>query len=134
MKFLFDNNLSPHFALALHELCQGASRYQIIPLGQKFPRNTPDHEWITALSVEGGWSIVSQDGFRKNDLEREALRKCGLAVFVLSKQWMDHTYWTKAQNLVKWWPAIEDYQARIQGGAAVRIPWRMTGRFEQIRL
>lgn len=126
--------MSPHFARALHELCLGASRSEIVHLKQRFPQNTPDHEWISVLAAEGKWAIQSQDGFRKNDLEREALRRSGLVVFVLTKQWMTHDYWNKAQNLVRWWPAIEDYVDRIQGGAAVRVPWRMSGRFEQIRL
>lgn len=134
MKFLLDNNLSPHLAAALNELCRGESGSSVFHLGQKFARNTPDHEWIPTLSEEGGWAIVSQDGFRKNDLECEALRRAGLAVFVLSRQWSSHRYWDKAQNLVRWWPHIEDYVQRIHGGAAVRVPWRVSGRFEQIRL
>ncbi|CAM3878917.1 hypothetical protein [Bordetella tumulicola] len=136
MKFFFDNNLSPYLAAGIRELSKGSRGIasEIIHLKEKFPPATPDHEWIQPLGREGGWAVISQDGLRKNDLEREALRKSGLMVFVLSKQWSDHKYWDKAQNLVRWWPSIEDYVIRIQGGAAVRVPWRMNGKFEQIRL
>lgn len=136
MNFLLDNNLSPSLAAGLDSLCQGSgSSSRVLHLKAKFPQNTPDHIWISSLAAEGGWAIISQDAFRKNDLEREALRQCGLPVFALAKQWSSQQYWEKAQNLIKWWPAIEDYTKRIKGGAAVRVPWRYAhGRFEQIRL
>lgn len=136
MKFLFDNNLPPAFAAGMQAFCLGADHQygQIIHLKDKFPQNTADHLWIAELSKEGGWAIISQDGFRKNDLEREALRQSGLVVFGLSGQWGNHPYWVKAHNLMKWWPSIEDYINRVHGGAAVRVPWRHSGKFEQIRL
>ncbi|WP_323017808.1 hypothetical protein [Castellaniella sp.] len=137
MNFLLDNNLPPALASGLDALCQGNNNaVRVIHLKSKFPQDTADHVWIRTLADEGNWAIVSQDGFRKNDLEREAIRRCGLPVFVLSKQWSGRKYWDKAQNLVRWWPAIEDYTQRVQGGAAVRVPWRFgtVGRFEQIRL
>ena len=136
MKFFFDNNLSPGLAAGLDALCQGSvNPNRVIHLKSKFPQNTSDHVWIKTLAEEGGWAIVSQDMFRKNDLEREAIRQCGLPVFALSKQWSSYPYWEKAHNLIRWWPAIEDYVLRVKGGAAVRVPWRYgSGRFEQIRL
>jgi hypothetical protein len=136
LKFLFDNNLPPHLARALNELCTGyyGSKHSIIHLKDKFAQNAADHEWITTLSNEGNWSIISQDTFRKNDLERQAIKHSGLNIFVLSKQWSDHKFWDKSHNLIKWWPHMMDYIDRIQGGAAIRIPWRMSGRFEQIRM
>lgn len=136
MKFLLDNNLPPGLAAGLDELCKGSGGpCRVFHLKSKFPQNTPDHVWITALADEGGWAIISQDTFRKNDLEREALRRSGLPVFALARQWSNFPYWDKAHNLIRWWPAIEDYVARIRGGAAVRVPWKYgNGRFEQIRL
>ena len=136
MRFFFDNNLSSHLAAGIRELSKGSAgpTTHAIHLRERFKPNVADHDWIPALANDGEWAVISQNGFRKNDLEREALRKSALIVFVLSKQWSSHTYWDKAQNLVRWWPSIENYVARVQGGAAVRVPWRMSGRFEQIRL
>lgn len=136
MKFFLDNNLSPALAAGLDALCRGSGTgNQVHHLKSKFPQTTADHVWINALASEGGWAIISQDGIRKNDLEREALRACGLPIFVLSRQWSRQPYWDKAHNLIRWWPSIEDYVKRVRGGAAVRAPWRFgTGRFEQIRL
>lgn len=136
MKFFFDNNLSPHLAAGIRELSRGGSvrSSQVIHLKDRFNQNAADHHWINELAEEGGWCIISQDSFRKNDLEREALCSSGLVVFVLARQWGEHKYWDKAQNLVRWWPAIEDYPTRVTGGAAIKVPWRMSGKFEQIRL
>lgn len=136
MKYLLDNNLSPYLARGIQELILGGPHHsdQVKHLRDKFPQNTPDHIWINELSREGGWSIISQDGFRKNDVEKQALRQSGLVVFVLAKQWAGVKYWDKAQNLVRWWPYIEEYVSLVAGGAAVKVPWRCSGKFEQIKI
>lgn len=136
MKFFFDNNLSPHLAHAIRELCKVESGItEVIHLRDRFSANAKDHDWITALSQSGPWVVISQDGLRKNDLEREALRKSGLIVFVLHRQWSQQQHWSKAQNLVKWWPAILAQSQKIKGGASFRVPWKyLGGRVEQIRL
>lgn len=136
MKFFFDNNLSPHLAHAIRELCKVESSItEVIHLRDRFSANTKDQDWIAALSQSGPWVVISQDSLRKNDLEREALRKSGLIVFVLHRQWSQQQHWAKAQNLVKWWPAIIDQSQKIKGGASFRVPWKYSGgRVEQIRL
>jgi hypothetical protein len=137
VKFFFDNNLSPHLAHAIHELCKGEGKGIVVEhLSDRFPRNCPDPEWITTLAEEGGWSVLSQDRFRKSDLEREALRRSGLIVFALDKSWATAPHWNKAQNLVRWWPSILSQAALFRGGAAVRVPWRISGagKFQQIRI
>lgn len=136
MKVFFDNNLSPHLARGLRELSRADPEpTEVIHLGDRFNRNEKDTVWIPALAAEGGWVIISGDRFAKADEEREAVRRSGLIVFTLSKQWSDHTHWPKAVNLARWWPAIIDQASRITGGAAFRVPWRFSGkgRFEQIR-
>ena len=86
MRFFFDNNLSPYLARAINELGKPDGT-DVVPLADKFPRNTADFEWIAALGAEGDWSIVSHDRFTKNDLEKEAFRRSGLTAFILSKTW-----------------------------------------------
>lgn len=136
MKFFFDNNLSPHLAHAIGELCRAEkSVEEVIHLRDRFPPNTKDHDWIKALSESGQWVVISQDAFKKNDLEREALRQSGLIVFVLHRQWTQQQHWAVAQNLVRWWPAIMNQAEKIKGGASFRVSWQFSrGRVEQIRL
>ena len=104
-------------------------------LRDRFAPNAKDHDWIKELGEEGRWVVLSQDAFRKNDIERKALRDSGLITFVLHRQWTERQHRDKARNLVKWWPAIPDQSRRIKGGAAFRVPWRYSGgKFEQISL
>ena len=134
MKFLLDNNLPLPLARALNEL-SNREGHTVVHLSEKFPPGTPDLEWVTALKAEGDWVIISQDQFNKNNLEKEAFRRAGLVVFCLARQWRKFTYWDKAHQMVRWWPAIMDQSQRWVGGAAFRVPWRYQppGRFEQIK-
>lgn len=135
MNFLLDNNLPPAFAKAIHALAEKEG-HQVVHLTDKFPRNAADIEWVGTLHEEGGWVIVSQDQFRKSDLEKKAFRECGLVVFCLAKQWSKEAYWKKAHNLVRWWPAVMEQAERVSGGAAFRVPWSFTtpGKFQQVKL
>jgi hypothetical protein len=138
LKCLVDNNLPPALARALNEL--SANKFsgleQVIALREKFPEDTPDMTWIQALGQQGDWFILSADQFRKHgDLERKALRQSGLIVFCLSKSWAAQQYWEKCAHLLRWWPHIVEQAERLQGGAAFRVPWKLSGgkpKFEQI--
>lgn len=134
MKFLVDNNLAPALARALNSLCEtGEPRVEgVFALKDRFPAETPDHIWIAELAAEGGWNIVSGDNFRKSHAEKELMRRAGFNVFVLQKSWSSQRYWQKASQLVLWWPKIVDYASHSQRVAA-RVPWKATGKFEQIR-
>lgn len=135
MNFLIDTNLPPALARALNALTEKEG-HSVAHLTEKFSRDTPDIDWINALKSEGNWVILSQDNFRKGDLEKKAIRECGLVVFCLAKQWSKAKYWDKAHNLVRWWPAIMDQADMVSGGAAFKVPWRLAGkgRFEQVKI
>lgn len=128
MKFLLDNNLPPVWAVALTELSKNEDRaVQVVALRTRFPANTPDHEWIEALGLERDWCVLSQDRFGKNDLERAALRRSGLVVFRLQKQWSGQHYWAKTHSLVRWWPRILEQAALLSSGL-VDVPFNFGAR------
>lgn len=133
MRFLLDNNLPPPLARALHELSKNDG-HEVVHLRDKFPADTSDIVWIDVLRTEGNWVIISQDRFRKGALEAKAIRDCGLIVFCLAKHWNKEKYWEKAHNLVRWWPSIIQQAELISGGAAFKIPWRLSSKakFEQL--
>lgn len=135
MNFLIDNNLPPAIARALHQLCS-AEGHTVVALRDKFHQSATDIHWISSLKGEGEWSVVSQDKFTKGDMERRAFRECGLPVFCLARQWGQEPYWSKAHNLVRWWPAIIQQAELISGGAAFRVSWKFAtpGKFEQIKI
>lgn len=117
MKFLLDNNLAPALARALDELSRPEG-HQVLALRDKFIQTTEDAQWITVLSEEGGWAVVSQDHFnKKNGLEQEAIKRSGLTIFCLKKGWSSQPYWDKAHNLVRWFPRLVSQAEALTGGA-----------------
>jgi len=71
------------------------------------------------LTEEGGWIVVSIDRFKKSTAEREMMRRQGLTVFVLDRQW-SKPYWAQAAQLVLWWPKIIDV-AKLTSKTALRV-------------
>lgn len=125
MKFFFDNNLSPHLAHGIRELSAVFPAVeQVIHLRDRFPGAASDLTWIGELAADGPWTIVSIDRFRKqHGAEREALRRAGHNVFVLDAQWSKQGFWLQSERLVRWWPQLVDFSARVDGGA-YRVPWK----------
>ena len=78
MKFFIDNNLPPALARALNEL-SAPDGFTVVAERDKFPENTPDTDWISALADEGGWVVITRDKLSKG-LEREALRRAAVAL------------------------------------------------------
>lgn len=135
MKFLLDHNLPPALARALNELSK-ADGHNVYPLRDRFAPETSDQCWIRVLKAEGDWIVISQDRFIKGDTERQAFRTSGIPVFCLARQWAAETYWSKAHNLIRWWPAIVQQSSLIKGGAGFKISWRYSppGKFEQLKI
>ena len=136
MNFLLDHNLPPSWARGLGEFSKDKFEFEVhvFSLREKFSPNTPDVTWLTELGNQGDWVVVSGDFFRKGKSERELIRKFGLNVFVLGKAWHDkHPFWARTAQLVHWWPRIVG-QANTVNNTAVEVPWRTSGRFNQINL
>ncbi len=74
MKYLIDNNLPPKLAHAIRELCFYDKSIEVHALADKFKPCT------------------KEDRFKKGDAEKEALRRSGLTVFFLAKQWSQEQY------------------------------------------
>nr|WP_255429307.1 hypothetical protein [Ramlibacter albus] len=107
---------------------------EVFALRERFEQDAKDHDWLGALKATGeSSSVLSADNFRKSDAERELMRTSGLNVFVLQKSWASQSYWAQAAQLVHWWPRIISQAAAVQR-SAYRVPWRTSGKFEQIRL
>lgn len=135
MKFLFDNNLSPHLAHGMAEFSKTDPRVDlVVALRDRFRPSTPDEVWLPELAGESGWAIVSIDQFKKTIAERELVRKHGLTVFVLDRQWSSKPFWEMSARFVEWWPTILSV-AELTSKAAFRVPFKRQGQkaLEQIR-
>jgi hypothetical protein len=134
VRALIDTNLPPALARALNELSKRQEEVPVVHLRDRFEQDTPDHQWITELGKEGDWIVISKDRFSKGSLEKEALRRAGLTVFMLERQWGKQKFWNISYNLVRWWPAIIDQSRLVSPGAVFSVPWQFSGRFKQIRI
>ncbi|MDN5865285.1 MAG: hypothetical protein L0I62_08745 [Gammaproteobacteria bacterium] len=61
MKFFFDNNLPAALACALDEPQKGREDdvEQVIHLQDKFEKQVPDDHWISSLSLESDWVVIT---------------------------------------------------------------------------
>jgi hypothetical protein len=128
LNFLFDNNLPPAIADALHCLCK-KDGHSVDHLRHRYQPSTPDNEWLTDLATDSDpWAVISGDTFRKTSAEKELFKNSGLTFFILAKSWSSHKYWDKAYTLVRWWPRIIEQAELIHGGAAFEVPYKFSGR------
>lgn len=126
MKFLFDNNLSPHLSRGISALSGGADpRNTATHLREKFPDHTPDVVWLRQLQSEGGWVVISGDQFKKSADEQRVIGGSGIKTIVLDPQWAKHTFWDKAARLVLWWPRILS-EVEKSSFTLARLPWKLT--------
>jgi len=66
MKYFFDNNLSPHLAHAIQELCRVEETVaRVIHLRDRFAPDAKDHDWIKELGAEGRWVVLLRMPFVK---------------------------------------------------------------------
>lgn len=131
MKFFLDNTLPPKFAKAINALETPVNR--VVHLTEKFPANAPDIVWIQILGKEGKWTIISGDlRISKNPHERRAWQSAKLTTFFL-KGWTQQPFWIQASRLIHWWPDIVEQASRVAAGAAFIVPFKYSGRFEQLR-
>jgi hypothetical protein len=108
MKCLFDNNMPPKLAKTLNYL-EGDDGITIEHLKEKFPPNTPDIEWITKLSKEGKWFIITQDNqIRKKSPEKKAWQESHIPIIFLQKSWINLNLWEMAWRLIKYWPELKE--------------------------
>ncbi len=78
---------------------------------------------------------ITLDHHYRKPVEREAIAKAGLIVFVLNKGWASQPLHEKAARLLRWWPLIVEQASRLTPPATLRVPWQLHGRgkFEIIR-
>lgn len=134
MIFMFDNNLPPALAYAINQLSKREfdGQHEIFHLRDRFSQNTPDAQWIEALSSQKKTcAVITRDKLDKG-MEAYLLRNSGLIVFHLDQGW-DKKFWNQSVNLIRWWPSIVQQAKKVSGGAAFRIKWHFSGKFEQLR-
>jgi PIN like domain len=131
VKVIFDNNLSPALPRALQELFKG--QHEIVALRDKFRGAPTDVEWITELSREGNWIVISGDRrITRNRAEYQAFRNSRLVGFFLSKGLYKSKAIKQMERILALWDAIETIASTVQGGAMFELPIK-SGRVQQLK-
>jgi hypothetical protein len=114
LKLLVDNNLSPSLARSLQPLFP---EYQITALRDKFAANTTDLDWISALSVEGGWAaITAERRLKTRPHERLALDRSRIVFFFLTGSWLKYSVPETAWRLIRLVPLMAQQTAIADSG------------------
>ena len=129
---LFDHNLSPRIARAIHVLVEPEDT--VIALREKFSPDVTDLDWIGTLGHEGGWVVLSGDRrISRNRAEREAWRSSKLTGFFLSKGLQKAPVLRLTARLLLLWEIMRTQYALVEAGAIFELPVR-SNKLRQIRL
>jgi hypothetical protein len=121
LKVLIDENLPPALARSLNALFVG--KHEIVHVRERYGPGVKDLQWITELSAEGRWIIVSGDRrITRNKAEYNAFRASNLVGFFLSKGLYKSPLIKQMERLLALWPTIEAQSALVQGGAMFELP------------
>ena len=131
MKVFFDHNISPAMARALRELFR--KDHEITFLAEKFSRDIRDIDWITTLSREGQWVVISGDRrITRNRAEYQVFRNSNLIGLFLSQGLYKASVAKQTERLLALWPNIVSVCSTVQGGAVFELPLRST-RLRQLK-
>ena len=119
-------------ARALAELFK--KQHEITCLSEKFPRDISDVDWITALSSEGHWVVISGDRrITRNHAEYHTFRNSNLIGLFLSQGLYKATVAKQTERILALWPTIETVCKTVQGGAMFELPVKST-KLRQLKL
>jgi hypothetical protein len=125
LKVLIDENLPPALARSLNALFAG--KHEVTHVRERYGPGVKDLQWISELSAEGRWIIISGDRrITRNKAEYNAFRSSNLVGFFLSKGLYKSPLIKQMERLLALWLTIEAQSALVQGGAMFELPMSST--------
>jgi hypothetical protein len=129
VRVIFDENLSPALAKALNALFAG--EHEVVHMRDKFGPSVKDAEWISRISAEGRWVVISGDAkIAKRRSEQLAFRNSRLIGFFLAPALNGAKITRQMQRLLALWDDIENIAGRMAGGAMHEVP--ISGKIRQL--
>lgn len=114
MKLLLDNNLAPRIARSLDALFED---HTIRALRDEFAENTPDVDWIKALSDRGGCAVLTRDlHIRTRPHERAALDNARIVFFFLDGAWNKYSVEETTARLIRLIPKMAAQTTLAESG------------------
>jgi hypothetical protein len=106
VKVLFDENLPPALARAFDALFAG--KHEVIYHRKRFGPGVKDTDWITTLSRERRWVVISGDRrIIRNKSEYTVFRNSRLIGFFLSKGLFKAPITKQAERILALWDGME---------------------------
>lgn len=130
MKAQLDENLPRPLARALNELVV-IDGHEVVHVTD-FAKGAPDVKLFELAIASGVQVHITLDHHHRRPVEREAITRLGLTVFVLAKGWNQLTYYDKAARLIDYWPSIVATSELVKSGSIFRVPARRNGRLEPL--
>ena len=132
MRVFFDHNLSHALPEALQAVFAG--EHEIVALEKKFPRTINDINWITALSQEGHWIVISGDlRITRNRAERHLFQTSKLTGFFMAPALKKASVLKQLERLCALWDNIIKLAGAAAPGALYELPIKTTSP-RQLRL
>jgi hypothetical protein len=117
--------MSPAMARALRELFK--DEHEVTYLAERFQRNISDVDWISNLSKDGQWIVISGDRrITRNRAEYHAFRNSNLIGLFLSHGLYKAPVLKQMERLLALWPVILTISETVQGGAMYELPVKST--------
>ncbi len=132
MKLFLDNNLTPRIAAAIRPLVEPYG-HTVVHLRERFPADTSDEAWLSALSAERGWCVLTFDrGIRKKPHERSLWLTTDVVIFFLARGWNRMAPVEQAGRLLLRWGDLVAQADLVRPPAAFLV--RVKGKLSQLRL
>jgi hypothetical protein len=98
----------------------------------KFGPKVDDADWISALSAEGRWVVVSGDAkIARRKSEQAAFRNSRLIGFFFAPALSRSKVTKQMQRLLALWDDVEIIADRVAGGAMYELP--ISGKIRQLK-
>jgi hypothetical protein len=130
VKVLIDENLSPALARSLAALFVG--EHEVVHVRDRFGARVTDITWISQLSREGRWIVISGDRrITRNRAEYGAFRASQMVGFFLARSLYKAPVVKQMERILALWPVIEKQTGLVAGGAIFELPMK-SSRLKQL--
>lgn len=134
MKAQIDENLPVALARAIDPIAR-SDDHEVVHVTDFAVRGTRDVD-LFELAIKHGVKVhITQDHHHRRQIEREAIAKTGLTVFVLAKGWSTLSHYDRAARLLEWWPKMMKLAELTTPGSMFKVPHKRaaSGTISQIR-
>ena len=131
VKVLFDNNMPPSIAKALHEVIR-IDGHEAWALRDKFPKNISDIDYFSRLGKDSNWIVISKDLKNSKRIpERQAILASGVLAFYLAKSVHRQKITEQAATIFWHWDRIVLQRKTNENGLFV-LPIGKRAKFKQL--